>query len=767
MSSERTARRTIRVTGAVQGVGFRPFVHGLAETLGLTGFVRNDAGIVLIEVEGQSAALDSFLDRLTLRPPPLARIGEVVWTPAPPRGEAGFRIAESRPAESGAEVTLPPDTAACEACLREVDDPRDRRAGYALSSCTACGPRLTIVESVPLDRERTTMAAFPLCAACRAEHEDPRDRRFHAQASACPACGPRLRLTAGGADVQGDPIAEAALALIAGRVVAVKGLGGWHLACAADREDAVGALRRRKARDEKPFALLVADLEAARALCELDDGEAELLTSPARPIVLCRRRAGGPVAAGVAPASDRLGLMLPYTPLHHLLARAAGRPLVLTSGNRVDEPIAYDDADAAARLGDLADAMLGHDRVIRTRCEDSVARVVDGRPLFLRRSRGHAPSPIDLGAALAVPTLATGGHLKAVFALGDGRRATPSHHLGDLDHPEALRAYREAIEHYERLHRFRPRRVVCDAHPDYASTRIAEERAAAEGLELVRVQHHHAHLAAVLADAGAIGERAIGVCFDGAGLGDDGTLWGGEFLVGGAAGAVRAGHLACVPLPGGERAMREPWRMAVAHVQAAGGDLDGLARCLDGVDAAALRDVARLAARSGASSPLTSSAGRLFDAVAAIAGVRAVSTYEGQAAIELEALAAAAPQGAGAYPFGVAGEDLALRALPGPIVTAALRDALAGVPAPIIAARFHGALVDLIVDLCIRLRAASGVATAALSGGVFANGLLTSGASARLADAGFRVLRHERVPPGDGGLALGQLAVLAARDGRS
>jgi hydrogenase maturation protein HypF len=746
-------RRAIRVTGVVQGVGFRPFVHQLARAHGLGGFVRNDAGAVLIEVEGDAPSVGRFLGELPAAAPATARIAAVDSVAAAPRGETGFHIAGST-AGDGA-VAVPPDLATCDACLREVEEAAGRRSAWAFTSCTACGPRLTIVESAPIDRERTTMAAFPLCDTCAAEYRDPGDRRFHAQATACPACGPRLAIWP---PAPGDPITLAARALSAGGIVAIKGIGGYHLACAADHPHAAGELRRRKHRDHKPFAIMVRDLAAARRLCQVDVPEGRALLSPARPIVLLRRLSGAGVAAAVAPGSHELGVILPYTPLHHLLlAAVAPSPLVMTSGNRSDEPIAIEDGDARERLGGIADSFLLHDRAIRTRCDDSVVRLIEGRPLFLRRSRGHAPLSVPLPDPLAVPTLALGGHLKAVFALGEGARAIPSHHIGDLDHPEALRAWRDALQHYERLFGVRPRRLVADLHPDYASTRHAEERAREEGLELVLVQHHHAHLASLLADTGHRG-RAIGVCFDGAGLGDDGTIWGGEFLVGDAGASERAAHLAPVPLAGGEQAIRQPWRMAVAHAVAAGVD-PALVPALAGQPGRA--QVEHLA--RSALAPRTSSVGRLFDAVAAIAGVCALASHEGQPAMLLESMAASAPGGHGSYPYALR-DPLVVD--PGPIIAAAVRDAAAGTSPAIIAARLHAAVIDFTCDVCERLRAATGIDAAGLTGGVFANAILTRGIAARLERAGFRVLRHREVPPGDGGLALGQLATVAARDRR-
>jgi hydrogenase maturation protein HypF len=748
------ARRSIAVEGVVQGVGFRPFVHGLASRLGLGGFVCNRAGGVLIEVEGESQALERFLEEVRQRPPPLARIEEITWLESPPRGEARFHIEESS-AEPGGAVQISPDVATCEDCLREMLDPGDRRFRHPFLNCTNCGPRLTVVTGAPYDRERTTMARFALCPDCSAEYHDPSDRRFHAQPTCCPRCGPTLQpLDSRGAALdEPDPVAFAARELSRGRIGAIKGVGGYHLACDARSEPAVSELRRRKARDEKPFAMMVRDLAAAAALCRLSPEERALLASPARPIVLLDRREGGGVAASVAPRSPQLGLMLPYAPLQHLILREVGGPLVMTSGNRSDEPIAHDDRDALERLSGIADFFLVHDRPIHTRCDDSVLRVAGNEPLPVRRSRGYAPLPIRLPLSLSRPALALGGQLKATFALGAAKRAFVSHHLGDLDHPAALRAWEESIARYQDLCRIEPARVVHDLHPDYASTRWA----LASGLERFSVQHHHAHFASCLAENGFVGP-ALGVCFDGTGYGLDGTIWGGEFLAGDIGSVVRAAHLLPVPMPGGERAIREPWRMAVAHLRAAGED-----DALPGVDPAALSAVRRMLERS-VNSPLTSSMGRLFDAIAAIAGACASEvSYEGQAAVALEWLATGLDPDR-AYPVELFEQGDRLVVDTRPVVAAALADARAGAGAARIGRRFHSTVVEMIAAVCGRLRQRTGLATVALSGGVFVNAILAREAAARLEAGGFQVLRHRVVPPNDGGLCLGQLAAVSALD---
>jgi hydrogenase maturation protein HypF len=756
-------RRAIVVRGIVQGVGFRPFVFGLATRLRLRGFVKNQTGNVWIEVEGDSASLDHFLAELAGKPPPLAQVEHLSWEPRTPRGEQQFRIEPSDPDTAG-PVFISPDTATCPDCLAELFDPKDRRFGYPFLNCTNCGPRLTIITGAPYDRPRTTMAAFALCPACRAEYDDPADRRFHAQPTACAACGPRLRAL----NARGEPVATAAPladfveALRAGKIGALKGLGGYHLVCDARKPSAVAELRRRKHRDEKPFAIMVADVAAAEALCEVGDVERALLRSPPCPIVLLRRRLPGAVAEEVAPRNPWLGVMLPYTPLHHLLLRAAaGTPLVMTSGNRSDEPIAYQDDEARARLAGIADCFLVHDRPIHLRCDDSVTRVVDGLELPVRRSRGYAPRPIELPLECPRPILAVGGQLKGTFALGRGRQAFLSHHLGDLDHYDAYQAFVRDIALYQQLFGVRPQRLAHDLHPDYASTRYARERTAREGNELLGVQHHHAHLASCMAEHG-LTEPVIGVTFDGTGFGADGAVWGGEFLTGDYRQFRRAAHLRYVGMPGGDQAIREPWRMALAHLADAGAVLPALTARLSAVQ---IRTMTTMLERRF-NTPLTSSAGRLFDAVAALAGVRDRVRFEGQAAIELEGLATeVAPDGT--YPVEVSrpcdGEaDAPLVVDTRPLIRAVAAEARQGVGAARIARRFHTALVDLVAAGCGRVRETTGLGVVVLSGGVFLNALLTGEASARLRREGFRVYRHRRVPPNDGGLSLGQLAIAAA-----
>jgi hydrogenase maturation protein HypF len=752
-------RTAVRVEGVVQGVGFRPFVYSLAARLGLAGWVGNDVDGVFAEVEGAAEAVRKFLVLIEREPPPLARIERVTAQPITPNGAAGFSIAPSDPT-GRRRALVSADSATCADCLAELADPADRRLRYPFINCTNCGPRFTIVRDVPYDRPLTTMAGFAMCSDCAAEYHDPADRRFHAQPVCCPACGPQLRLLdSRGAPMAGDPLAGAVSVLRRGQVLAIKGLGGYHLAVDAASQDAAALLRARKHREDKPFALMAADVAAARKLAEVDEVAAGLLTSGRRPVVLLPRQPGAPVADAVAPGNRQLGIMLPYTPLHHLLLRDFGRPIVATSGNVSDEPIAYQDDDALHRLGGIADAFVTHDRPIHIRTDDSVVRPLRGREMLLRRSRGYAPEPLAVRGRFPRPVLACGAELKSTFCLGTENRAILSHHIGDLENYETLRSFTEGIEHFRRLFDITPEVVAHDLHPEYLSTKYALD---IDDVELVGVQHHHAHIASCLADNDEDGP-VIGVAFDGTGFGTDGTLWGGEFLLADLAEFERAGHLAGVPMPGGAAAIRQPWRMAAAYLDAAypGGIPDALA--VAARNPQAWPDVLAMARRD-INAPVTSSAGRLFDAVAALLGVRDAINYEGQAAVELEQLADPAERAGypaaitGGSPLLVAGADL---------VRAAAEDLLAGVPPEAIAARLHNGVAVMISRACLLLRERSGLSTVALSGGVFQNLLLLHGTVQLLEDHGFRVLVHARVPPNDGGISLGQAAVAAARDRRT
>lgn len=759
--------RRIHITGIVQGVGFRPFVYNLATRLGLSGWVLNSSSGVEIEAVGPETVLDEFIARLRTDAPPLARIERITVTPLSSHtgeGEGGwgagvraFRILHSE-ARPGEFVPISPDVAICEDCLRELFDPGDRRYRYPFINCTNCGPRFTIIRDIPYDRPNTTMAPFIMCPDCQAEYDDPTNRRFHAQPNACPVCGPRLEFRAGpdAPPLYGEEALQAARAAIrAGQIVAVKGLGGFHLACDATADAPVARLRERKGRVDKPFAIMSFDLETVERYCEVNDAERALLTSRQRPIVLLRRRADAPVSPLVAPGNRYLGVMLPYTPLHYLLLEPAeGFPvaLVMTSGNYSEEPIVTDNGEALRRLAALADAFLLHDREIHARCDDSVTRIVRGAELPIRRSRGYAPYPVHLPFPVR-PVLAVGAELKNTFCLTRERYAFLSQHIGDMENYETLRFFEDMVEQLQRTFRVEPEAVAHDMHPAYLATRYA--RGLAGRLPLVPVQHHHAHIAACMAENGLLGDHpVIGVAFDGTGYGTDGAIWGGEFLIADYASFRRAAHLRYIPLPGGDAAIRRPYRVALAHLWAAGIPWD---EALPPVAAAAPSERAVLERQlaRGLNTVPTSSMGRLFDAVAALAGGRQEINYEAQAAIELEMQVADGVEEA--YPFG-GGEEVD----PAPVIRAVVQDVGDGVPIGVVAARFHNGVAAMVRDVCLRLRSETGLNEVALSGGVFQNVTLLGKTVALLEEAGFTVYTHRLVPPNDAGISLGQ-AVIAGR----
>ncbi|HEX3325452.1 MAG TPA: carbamoyltransferase HypF [Actinomycetota bacterium] len=757
MALEETVRRRLRVRGTVQGVGFRPYVYKLATELGLTGYVLNDPGGVVIEVEGAEEVATGFAARLTASPPPLSLVTGVELESVPPQGSSVFEIRASRAA---GEITAPisADAATCAACVDEIFDPTQRRFRYAFTNCTNCGPRFTIATAIPYDRANTTMSGFAMCEECRAEYEDPSDRRFHAQPVACPRCGPTLHLVdAGGTEITGDPITSAAALLEEGGIVAVKGLGGYHLACNALSDGAVTELRRRKAREEKPLAVMAPDLDCIRELVELTTAAEKLLTSPQAPIVLAPKRNHDlSVAEAVAPANRYLGVMLPYTPVHHLLLAELGGTIVLTSGNISEEPMAYRDADARTRLKGIADAFLGHDRPIRMRCDDSVLRLDHRRSWPIRRARGYAPSPLAVAQEFRCPVLGAGPELKHTFCLGIDKRAIISHHIGDLENFETMEAFTDAVEHFTRIFSVEPEVVAHDLHPEYLATKWAL------GLDVadkVGVQHHHAHIASCLAD-NMLSGPVIGVAMDGTGFGDDGTIWGCEVMTCDTRSYDRLFHLRYVPLPGAAAAIREPWRMGAVYLDAAFGDH---APELNLPFVRSTRDrwapILQMVRRA-INSPPASSTGRLFDAAAALCGLRETVSYEGQAAIELEQVADVAVTAS--YDCSVQGD-----AIDGVELVAALAEDLArGRPVPHAAAMFHNGLADAISRACAAARDAAGLSSVALSGGSFQNMLLLRRVSSRLSDAGFDVLVHRRVPPNDGGISLGQVVVANAKMGR-
>jgi len=737
------ARRQIRIRGIVQGVGFRPFVHNLARRLGLAGYVLNSSAGVVAEVEGTPAALDSFVESVRSEAPPLARIEEMLVAEIDPLGERDFAIRESQALE-GEFALVSPDVATCPDCYRDFTDPANRRYGYAFTNCTNCGPRYTIIRDIPYDRPNTTMAGFRMCAACQAEYDDPGNRRFHAQPNACAECGPQLSA----------PIAEAQRRLSEGAIVAIRGLGGFHLACDSRNDRAVRLLRERKRRSDKPFALMARDLAAVEAFCAVSDADRRALVSARRPIVILPRRADSGISATVAPGNNTVGVMLPYTPLHHLLFTGAPYDaLVMTSGNLSEEPIVTSNEEALDRLRPLADWFLLHNRDIYMRADDSVVRTFEGVERTLRRSRGFVPQAIDLGMEVA-EILACGGELKNTFCLSKGRYAVLSQHIGDMENYETLTFFEETLANLKKLFRVEPRAVAHDLHPAYLSTQYALR---VPGREKIGVQHHHAHIASCMAENGLRG-KVIGVALDGTGYGTDGQIWGGEFLVADYGGFERRAHLRYVPLAGGDAAVRQPWRPALAYLA------DTFGAAAEFPELAIWRDVPesqRKLVRSMIAHRVntidTSSCGRLFDAVASLVGLRQQINFEGQAAIELETIAAEGM--AESYPFALEG-DTAVGTLDfRPAIERIVAEVRAGTPAPTIAARFHNTMAEAIVEVCRRLRAEEKLNRVCLSGGTFQNMKLLARTLAGLRRLDFEVFIHARVPPNDGGIALGQAVI--------
>jgi hydrogenase maturation protein HypF len=787
-------RAALVVRGVVQGVGFRPFIYRLATEEGLAGFIGNDTDGVTIEIEGPQERVAAFVARLRVEQPPLARIDSVAERELTLVGETGFRIVASE-VLGRVSTGIPADAATCPDCLRELLDLQDRRFLYPFLNCTNCGPRFTITRRIPYDRPQTSMAKFPMCPECQREYDDPLNRRFHAQPNACYECGPHVWLVEANGDIckatssiaphlQQDLLAiaksekinsESAGAssfavieqtielLISGQIVAIKGIGGFHLSVDATNQAAVMRLRERKHRYGKPLAVMVRDLDAARAVCELTPEEEALLTTAARPIVLARRRDHCGIAESIAPGIPWLGVYLPYAPLQHLLfADPRVRALVMTSANLSEEPIAIDNDEALARLGGVADAFLMHDREILQRCDDSVAAVVDGAQQLVRRARGFVPLGVPLPFD-APPLLAVGGHLKNVFALARGRFAYQSQHLGDLENLTGLEFFRESLDHLMRTFEIEPQTVVHDLHPGYLSTEWAKEWAQERGLPLIAVQHHHAHVAGCMAEHGLEGP-VIGLALDGTGYGSDGRIWGGEVLIAGLEGFKRFAHLEYVPMLGSEAAIKEPWRMAFASLRTAGFDLE-CAASLAGPTAEEARVLDRMLER-GVNAPLTSSLGRLFDAVAAVVLNRRVVDYEAQAAIELEGIAVDEPDDEPGYAMKFIGGDWTvrepMRISADPLWHELVEDLRAGVSKPRIAARFHGGVAAGFVQAVVMARAATGVSQVALSGGCMHNRRLTRLLRAKLEALGFEVFKHVQVSPGDGGLSYGQVAVAAA-----
>ncbi len=752
----------IEITGIVQGVGFRPFVYNLAVGHGLCGWVRNTSGCVEIEVEGSADAIDSFVEKLSTEAPPLARIETISVTDKSPDGGDRFVILKSLP-QAGAYQLVSPDIATCADCLRELFDPGDRRYNYPFINCTNCGPRFTIIKDIPYDRPKTTMCKFPMCQDCQAEYEDPTDRRFHAQPNACPVCGPHIWLAQAERPLprlqDAEVIAEASHLLKAGQILALKGLGGFHLACDATDAGAVQRLRERKHRPHKPFALMMSSMEEVHRHCWVRPAEETLLRSSASPIVLLRWRENSTVARGVAPNNRYLGVMLPYTPLHHLLLRQVTRPLVMTSGNLSEEPIAKDNDEAMRRLGRLADNFLFHDRDIHARYDDSVWFVpLPDHPQPIRRARSYAPHPVRLSFPLG-RILACGAELKNTFCLTRDQYAFVSQHIGDMENLETLQHFESTVKLYEQLFRAEPGLIACDVHPDYLATRYAKERAAEEGLPLFAIQHHHAHIASCLADNDwpADGGPVIGVAMDGTGLGSDGRIWGGEFLIADYRTFRRFGHLQYLPLPGGDAATRKPYRIALAYLHRCLGTTPDLP-FLSAVPEEELEIIQRMVER-GINTPLTSSCGRLFDAVSALLNICQETSYEAQAAIELEMAAGDLERGGTIYPFSISLDEAVhivhLDALLQSIVEAIHR----GLSRQEVSATFHDTLAEMIAQMCQLMREEGGMNTAALSGGCFQNRQLLRLTVDALQSRGFDVLLHRQVPCNDGGLSVGQALI--------
>ncbi len=758
-------RRHVHVRGIVQGVGFRPFVYNLAQRLQLSGFVRNSSAGVFIEAEGPEAQLQQFLHALQHDAPLLARIEDVAVTVLPATGEPGFAIRESLD-QPGQLVPVSPDVSTCDDCMRDFRTPSIRRYGYPFTNCTNCGPRYTITRKIPYDRPLTTMACFAMCERCLREYQDPSDRRFHAQPNACPDCGPSLALATSGAPLFNSPreslatIREVRRLLRDGRILAIKGLGGFHLACDPSNGETVRLLRERKKRSDKPFALMVPDLASAERFCIVSAAEKTVLESPRRPIVILPRRAESPLTPELAPGNNTLGVMLPYTPLHYLLfgdsldAPPEFSALVMTSGNLSEEPIVTSNREAAARLDKIADAFLFHNRDIHTRVDDSVVRLFDGKERVLRRSRGYAPFPIHLNFPLA-EILACGAELKNTFCLTKDHHAFLSQHVGDLENYETLVFFQQTLERMKDLFRIQPIAAAYDLHPMYLSTKFALDLP----IEKIGVQHHHAHIASCMAENG-LTEKVIGVAFDGTGYGTDGKIWGGEFLIADYAGFERRAHLRYVPLAGGDTAVREPWRLALSYLlDAYGSEFNSLDLLLARRIPAKRLTAVRSMIERRINTVDTSACGRLFDAVASLAGVRDEVNFEAQAAIELENLAA--PGVDAAYPFDL-GSASPIEIDMRPTIRAIARDVQAAKPRAWIAAAFHNTVAAVVIEICLRLRAAEGIRTVCLSGGTFQNLYLLERAVSGLRARGFDVFLHAQVPPNDGGISLGQ-ALIANR----
>ena len=750
-------RKAIEITGIVQGIGYRPFVYNLALAHSIRGWVLNNEKGVLIDAEGEDGALDLFIEGLIRLAPSLARIETLKAKSFEPQGYTCFEIRQSKGTSNGFTL-ISPDVATCHPCLAELLSPGDFRYRYPFINCTLCGPRFTIINDIPYDRHKTTMAPFTMCPVCLQEYENPVDRRFHAQPNACPACGPSLRLVnRKGETLPGNVLDRTLDLLLQGSIVAVKGIGGFHLVCNAENHGAVSTLRSRKFREDKPFAVMCRDMEEVRAHGDIQEEEERLLCSPERPIVILNRKKGSSIAPGVAPFQKTLGVMLPYSPLHHLLLQGPLRSLVMTSGNVSDEPIAYRNEEACHRLSEIADFFLLHDRDIHMRCDDSVVRVFKGMPYVLRRSRGYVPFPIKLSFDLEM-ILACGGELKNTFSLSRGPYVFVSHHIGDLENLETLLSFEQGIEHFKKLFSIEPKAVAYDLHPEYLSTKYA---LSLEGIPKVGVQHHHAHVVSAMAENGLAGD-VIGVALDGTGFGTDGTIWGGEFLRADLSDFERLAHLRKVPMPGGSMAIKEPWRMALAYLFEVFGD-----KAMDlELDWIKRRDpqkcgVLKRMIEKSVNSPLTSSMGRLFDTVSSLLSIRETVNYEGQAAVELEMLAD--PEGKDEYPFEIREKERPMVVDPMQTVRGIVQDLIQGHSPSRISGKFHRTVARLVVETCKRIRSESGLDRVVLSGGVFQNTLLLALGFDGLKESGFKVYTHHLVPANDGGISLGQAVIAHMR----
>jgi hydrogenase maturation protein HypF len=750
------AAKRLEVNGIVQGVGFRPFVYNLALQYELKGEVANTSSGVTIHIEGPPERIRCFERDLTAKSPPLAHIVEISGRSESVRKYADFRIVKSQP-QVRMSTLISPDVSICEDCLRELFDPQNRRYLYPFINCTNCGPRYTIIDDIPYDRPKTSMRHFKMCAACQSEYDDPRNRRFHAQPNACAACGPRASLynhrrQPVAAD---DPVKKAADLIRQGKIVAVKGLGGYHLAVDAENSAAVIRLRNRKRREEKPFAVMSADLLRIRQFAHIGPEAQKLLTSIQRPIVLLPKKTPGPIAEEVAPRNQYWGVMLPYTPLHHLLLKPGFAALVMTSANLSEEPIAIDNDDAFGRLADIADYFLVHDRQIYLRSDDSIVKHTAGQTRYIRRSRGFVPIPVFLSRAVP-PILACGAELKNTICITKDDKAFLSQHIGDLENLETLDFFKQTVAHLQRILEIRPEIIACDLHPDYLSSRYAAEQ---QGIRKVEIQHHHAHIVSCMAENKLVG-AVVGLSFDGTGYGPDGTIWGGEVLIAEAGQFERAAHLACVSMPGSAAAIKEPWRMAISYLY------DAFGEDFRNLDLAVVKQNEPLKLQvivdmisKGVNSPQTSSLGRLFDGVAAITGIRQRVNFEGQAAMELEMLAAGAARSVYDYQW-ASGDPIKIP--PAPIIRDIVRDVQKGLPVAEIGAKFHRTLIVLFADVCASVGRSAGLNRVVLSGGCFQNSILLTGLIKELESRNFEVFSQRQVPCNDGGISLGQALVAAS-----